>query len=112
MPYEQNAEFYKNCQAVLNVAYTSGERLQCKARAIEAALAGCLLFETSGSPTQEWLRPEIDYLTYNSPEEVRATVNHRNFDEMCRHFGQRAREAVLALDLPRRFWSAVMGEQL
>ena len=111
-PYSHNADFYKQCQAVLNVAHTSSGRLQCKARAIEAALAGCLLFETRGSPTEHWLTPGIDYVEYDTPEDVRAFCNQGDFTEQCRCYGKRARAKVLGYDFPRMFWSAVMGEQL
>ena len=112
-PYEHNAEFYKLCHAVLNVAHTSSGRLQCKARAIEAALAGCLLFETRGSPLSRYgFEPNIDYFEYDTPEEVRSLCNRPGFEHFCLTMGANARKKVLALDLPRRFWSAVMGEQL
>lgn len=111
MPYLFNAEFYKMCHAVLNVAATSvSGRPQCKARAIEAALAGCLLFETRGSPLSNWLTPGLHYLEYDTPGEVRGWVNQPDFEPMCRELGERARAKVLALDLPKRFWGKVMGD--
>jgi hypothetical protein len=112
LPYETNAEFYKTCHAVLNVAHTSSGRLQCKARAIEAALAGCLLFETRGSPLNRWLVPGVHYVEYDSPEEVRAYCNRPDFHEQCRSIGELARGMVLQMDLPRRFWGKVLGEQI
>ena len=110
MPYSHNAEFYKMCHAVLNVAATSvSQRPQCKARAIEACLAGCLLFETRGSPLSNWLTPNVHYTEYSTPEEVRAAVNHPTFTEQCKEIGMEASRRVRDLDLPQRFWSTVMG---
>lgn len=112
MPYADNANFYRQCHAVLNVAHTTSGRLQCKARAIEAALAGCLLFETAGSPTRNWLEPGIDYVEYETAEQVREFCHRSDFEETCRQMGEMARLRMRALDLPRRFWSFIMGEQL
>ena len=109
LPYSGNADFYRQCRAVINVAHTTSGRLQCKARCIEAALAGCLLFETHGSPLNKWLEPERDYWEYETPEEVRSICNRQDFNAQCKVFGERARAKVLELDLPRRFWGAVMG---
>ena len=112
-PYAANADFYKQCHAVLNVAATSvSQRPQCKARAIEACLAGCLLFETRGSPLSNWLTPGVHYLEYSDPQEVRAAVNHPTFAEQCKEIGMEAQRRIMDLDLPTRFWSTVMGEQL
>jgi len=111
-PYSANADFYKTCQAVLNVAHTSSGRLQCKARAIEAALAGCLLFETHGSPLQNWLTPGLDYIDYTEPEQVRAMLGRPDIMQRAQEYGERARAKVLGYGFPRMFWSAVMGEQL
>ena len=114
LPYSGNADFYRQCKAVINVAHTTSGRLQCKARAIEAALAGCLLFETRGSPLSKWLTPGVDYVEYDTPGQVREIMNTQAFGSgaMPSVMGERARRKVLELDLPRRFWSAVMGEQL
>ena len=110
MPYSHNAEFYKMCHAVLNVAATSvSQRPQCKARAIEACLAGCLLFETRGSPLSNWLRAGVDYIEYDSPDHVRFICNQPGFETDARGYGERARKKVLELDLPQRFWMTVMG---
>lgn len=107
LPYEHNAEFYKRCHAVLNVAHTSSGRLQCKARAIEAALAGCLLFETRGSPLSNWLLAGIDYLEYDTPDDVRRYLAEFG-TTTASGYGERARKRVLELDLPKRFWVRVM----
>lgn len=112
LPYQHNADFYRCCHAVLNVAATSvSGKPQCKARCIEAALAGCLLFETRGSPTRNWLTPGVDYIEYDGPDEVRGWLSVWG-DDKVKEIGERARAKVLALDLPRRFWKKVMGEQL
>lgn len=110
LPYKHNAEFYKTCHAVLNVAHTTSGRLQCKARAIEACLAGCLLFETRGSPLSRWLEPGKDYLEYSDADEVRTYCKGFSPGLMAL-VGERARKRVLELDLPRRFWSKVVGDE-
>jgi hypothetical protein len=108
-PYGRNADFYKRCWAAVNDANTTFRRLHMKARVVEAALAGCLLFETYGSPTSKWLTPGEEYIEYTNTNEIRE-FRLPQFHETCKQFGQRARAKMLQHG-PAEFWAAVTGNK-
>ncbi len=108
--YQQYADYMLGCRAVVNTAWNgSGKRMHVKGRCNEAALAGCLLFETKGSPLNLYFDPKVDYCEYESPEQIKDYLNWSTFDETAELIGQRFREKMARLYGPERFWQQVLA---
>lgn len=107
-PYKEYVDWMLGCRAIVNDARTgSGRALHVKGRVTEAALAGCLLFETKDSPTRMYLTPGVDYLEYKSPAEIIDVLRQPNFSELAAEFGKRAKAKVLREYGPKRFWDRI-----
>ena len=73
--YPKYADFMLKCQAVVNMAKSgSGQSMQVKARVVEAGLASACLLEPKGSPTKNWLKPDVEYLEYSNTEDLMAII--------------------------------------
>ena len=116
--YKDYADFMLRCRATVNVANSAGDgAMHVKARCVEAAWAGCMLFESAGSPLRKWLRAGLDYYEYSQPNDIREFISAtRNmlgsacgpWDKVAAEYGQRLREAMQPHH-PRHFWERVMA---
>jgi hypothetical protein len=107
--YSEYVNFMSSCQCVLNHAVNgSGDRMHVKARVIEAALAGALLFESADSPTQHWFEPGDDYITYSDVDEVKDYLAWA-VDLKCAHdIALSMRDKVLRLHSSKVFWNKII----
>jgi hypothetical protein len=107
-------DFLSQCRCVWNHAATgSGDRMHVKARVIETALAGALLIEPMGSPTEEWFKPGLDYLPYSADSDglvpsishiLKLVDAHSHIFEMANIL----RRKVLTHHSPAAFWGRVL----
>ncbi len=71
VPYEYFCAFYTLCFLVINHDGTgTGTKRHVKGRFVEAGLAGAIPLEPAQSPTKDWFKPGIDYLTWETPEDA------------------------------------------
>lgn len=136
--YAGYIDYVKGCQAIINTSWTSyAWRKNSKGRVNEAALAGCLLFETGGSSTRHWFTPGEEYLEYGDhtglqydhkvgpesvapdrdrkvaecmplvAEEIRAVLSRPDFDEYAEAMGARMKARLLRDYGPEKFWNIV-----
>ena len=70
-PYEQYAKFMMQCRLVPNVPISGSDAVrQVKARVVEAGLAHCCLLDHVSSKARDWLRPGVDYIEYDTPQQA------------------------------------------
>lgn len=106
--YKDYADFMLQCRATVNVAHSAGDGpMHVKARCVEAAWAGCMLFESRGSPLSKWLWNH-PYWDYDTAADIRALMRADGHEERCKEYGQRLREAMQPHH-PRHFWQQVIG---
>lgn len=107
--YKDYADFMLRCRATVNVAHSAGDGpMHVKARCVEAAWAGCMLFESAGSPLWKWIGLSTGYWQYGSPAEIVNVVQQKNFKQRAAEHGAALREAMQPHH-PRHFWQQVMG---
>ena len=108
--YGSYAAWLMRCRAVVNDATLDGG-YAVKNRVIEAGLAGCCLFEMTGSPLGKWgLEAGHDFMLFNpdKPEHLLAVTEMHEFPEMAATFGSRLREKVRQFH-PSKFWQRVLN---
>lgn len=109
--YETYAHFLRSAAAVVNFCADRKTGFpQCKARVIEACLAGAVLLEQANPLTPIWLIPDSEYLEWSTLEELRTRLDwlERN-PELGRKIAERGRKAVLLRLTTQRFWQTVEG---
>lgn len=109
--YGSYAAWLMRCRAVVNDATLDGS-YAVKNRVIEAGLAGCLLFETLGSPLYKWgVKMGEDYLAYDPehPQGVLNVIAMPEFPDLAAAYGVRLREKVRQFH-PSKFWQRVLGD--
>jgi hypothetical protein len=120
--YQAYCDWMLSTKAVVNSTWSTDHHVKnCRGRVNEAALAGCLLFETKGSATGLYFTPGEDYLEYGSGtrEEaitgrfdvsvIRETLARPDFDEYAEAMGKRFKAKMLERYGPERFWQKVCG---
>lgn len=106
--YKDYVDFMLRCRATVNVAHSAGDGpMHVKARCVEAAWAGCMLFESVGSPLWRWIG-KGNSIEYGEPCQVADVVKSEGFHLLAAEYGQRLREAMQPHH-PRHFWKQVMG---
>lgn len=105
--YESYCEYLNTCRMSLNIAWTGTEATtHVKGRVLESALAGAMVLETKGSPTSEWFTPGVDYLEYETVDDVAAALDSiRPIDAQIIALSLRAK--VIAEHSPAMFWSRI-----
>lgn len=74
--YQAYADFMSRTKICLNMSSTGpNDAKQVKARVIEAAHAGCCLFEQKGSPIDKYFTEGVHYATYENENDVVSKVN-------------------------------------
>ncbi len=107
-PYAEYARFLHQCRATVNVAGCAGDQgRHVKARCVEAAWAGCMLFETEGSPLRRFI-DQACYFSYANAHNIAATVRCEGFQDRAIELGRRFREAIQPHH-PRHFWERVIN---
>ena len=107
-PYKDYADFMLRCRATVNVANSAGDgAMHVKARCVEAAWAGCVLFESAGSPLSKWV-PRDCYREYQTPEDIRKVLTLKEWPNFARSYGEQLRHAMQPHH-PRHFWQQVLG---
>ena len=103
--------FLQSCRCIWNYPETGGLTSQhVKARVIEASLAGCLVLERKGSPTEDWFVPGEDYVEYQDPADVRTILAIVDASpEAHKEMARRMRRKVIERHSPDVFWSVVLG---
>lgn len=108
--YHEYVDYMLSCRATVNTAWCgSGKAQNCKGRVNEAALAGQLLFENRGSPTNLWFIPRLDYIEYDNPQEILDFLEQPYFDDLAEQMGQRFKSEMNRKYGPERFWQKVMA---
>ena len=106
--YKDYADFMLRCRATVNVANSAGDGpMHVKARCVEAAWAGCCLFESEGSPLDEWISREC-FIPYKTPEQIRQVMTLKHYPDYARSMGETLRHAMQPHH-PRHFWNQVIG---
>lgn len=101
---QEYCDFLCNCKiAFCCPMNASGNIDHVKARVVEAGFAGCCLLERSGSPTEDWFRPDIDYLAYENPEDVVEIMNTLD-DAAVQRMAIQYQKKVVAQHSPEVFW--------
>lgn len=142
-PYQEYVEWMLQTRAVVNTSWTSyAWRKNSKGRVNEAALAGCLLFETFGSSTASWFTVGEEYLEYGDhtglqyhhkvsvggeapsrdekvaasmpkvAEDIRAVLRRPDFDEYAEAMGARMKARLLRDYGPEKFWRKVCDSNI
>lgn len=106
--YNQYAEFLCGVKVVPNVSYTGTHRaMQVKGRVLEAAFAGCCVFELKGSPTYNWFYPGIDYYEYQTADDIINTVNNTP-DDLLETVAINLQRRIFVEHHPIVFWNKVI----
>ena len=116
--YQRYANFYMSCQVVVDCALSAGGHSgkgpyirTLKTRVIEVGLAGACLLELRGCALNRWAIEDVDYATYETPEEatdVYATLraNPSKIYDMALRLNKVVREKMN----PQIFWKEVFGK--
>ena len=109
--YKDYADFMLSCKATVNVANSAGDGpMHVKARCVEAAWAGCMLFESKDSPLYKWpgFTPNYNYIEYEEPWEIAEWIKQDTTGAGRQGYGEKLREAMQPHH-PRHFWQQVLG---
>jgi hypothetical protein len=107
--YDEFAWRMCDIKVMPNFPYTGTARfLHVKGRVVEAGFAGCLVLELRGAPTDHWFTPGIDYLEYDSVDDLRMILEERpvDFELMAARFHDR----VVTEHHPAVFWRRVLDK--
>jgi hypothetical protein len=102
-------EYLSRCRCVWNHAATgSGDRMHVKARVLEVALAGAVLFESAGAPTSKWFDPGFDYFEYESALQLRDKLQWIDgHQEEAQEVAMSLQRKVREQHSPAAFWKKV-----
>lgn len=115
--YSRYANFLMSCRIVVDCALSAGGpegrgpyARTLKTRAIEVGLAGACLLELRGCALNKWAEEDVDYATYETPEEAVAVardlmVNPDKAQAMAERLARVVREKMN----PTIFWSQVFS---
>lgn len=115
--YQRYATFYMLCQVILDCALSAGGyhgtgpyARTLKTRAIEVGLAGACLLELRGSALNRWATEDVDYATYETPEEAEHVYRSLMKDpERMVHMAANLNRIVRDKMSPAVFWGQVFG---
>jgi hypothetical protein len=103
--YDEFARIMCDIRVMPNFPDTgTGRFTHVKGRVVEAGLAGCCVIERRGAPTDHWFMPGMDYLEYDTMDDVRALLEDPRLEMIARRFHDR----VLTEHHPRVFWRRVL----
>ena len=107
--YKGFIEFVVQCRFIANFPHTGTQKyMHVKGRVVETGLAGAVLVEQRGAPTQDWFEPGVDYLEYGSAKEARQIVDHfASRPDESHAMAERMRTKVLRDHGPAQFWSRI-----
>ncbi len=108
--YQDYANFLKRCHFVINMCETgSGRGKHVKARVVETALAGACLLEPKDSITELWFQKGIQYLEYDSIDDIERIVVSMSLKE-AKSYSERMYSDVMSYHSPERFWDSVFHQ--
>ena len=110
-PYAEFARFLLRSQATIvhgSMAPHEGG-MHVKGRVMEAARAGCCLFEQKGSPVSRWFETGLDYFEYDSPQDIVEYLKFGMFDQLVWQTGGRMKKKAEQYT-PQKFWDMVAGD--
>lgn len=87
----------------------SGGAIQAKTKIVEIGYAGACLLELRGSPVEDFFVPDVDFLTYGSPEEAVEKIA-RTTDTELREMAERYEMKVMRNHYPLVFWNRVLNK--
>lgn len=115
--YDEYCTFMTQCKCIWNHAGSGncmeekeGDNMHVKARVLEAAFAGCVLFENAWSPTRHWFGPDIDYyIPYTSVDDIKDGLrwvqeNPEDAEDLSQGFRKTAQKYSA-----EKFWNRVIA---
>jgi len=112
--YRRYADFLMSCEVAVDCALSAGGHSgkgpyirTLKTRAIEVGLAGACLLELRGCALKRWAVEDVDYATYETPEEAADVYSTLKANpDKARDMGLRLQKIVRETMNPRLFWDA------
>jgi hypothetical protein len=104
--YWDFAQILCNTKITLNLAQTgTGKYLHVKGRIVEAGFAGSVVLEQRGSPLQNWFEPGVDYLEYETVEDI---LQINDGDVALGKMASRYHDKMVAEHSPKVFWKKAL----
>lgn len=115
--YQRYANFLMSCQIVVDCALSAGGpngqgpyAKTLKTRAIEVGLAGACLLELRGCALNRWATEDIDYATYDTPEEAVSVARDLMSDpDKAQQYATNLARVVREKMNPTIFWTQVFS---
>ena len=115
--YQRYANFLMSCQIVVDCALSAGGfdgkgpyARTLKTRAIEVGLAGACLLEIRGCALNKWAEEDVDYATYETPDEAVAVARDLMANpDKAQRMAERLSRVVREKMNPTIFWSNVFN---
>ena len=115
--YQRYANFLMSCQIVVDCALSAGGfdgkgpyARTLKTRAIEVGLAGACLLEIRGCALNKWAEEDVDYATYETPDEAVAVARDLMANpDKAQRMAERLSRVVREKMNPTIFWSSVFS---
>lgn len=105
--YERMAGMMCQYKLTFNHPMTGSlRRWHCKGRTVEAGFAKTAILERRGSPLEKWFTPDVDYLTYATPEEAADKILTTP-DDVLRRMADHYHERVHNEHHPRVVWDKI-----
>lgn len=105
--YADHCRWMSRVQILLNTSWTgTGAKHHIKGRVLEAAYAGCCLFEFAASPITDWL-PFDTFIRWGNPVEA-AEMARDLPDAVLLHTASRLREEVLSRYSAERIYGNIL----
>lgn len=110
--YQGCCDFISQTRMMPNFCETgSYERTHVKGRVVEVGLGGGMLLEQSNSPTQNWFEKDVDFVEWETVDDVRKIYSHyKDRPDETQAFGERLRAKMIAEHTPDKFWGKVLGK--
>lgn len=107
--YQSFADFMLRCQVTLNLGRTgSGQAFHVKSRVLEAGYARCFLFEQAGSPIADWFVPNVDYVSFETADDLTEKLKALTRSEILRVSNNLHMKVTMNYSA-NWFWSKVIG---
>ena len=107
LSYHDYTNFMCNCRIIVNCPMRgSGKGDHVKARVVETGWAGACLFEAYNEHTENWFKPEVEYLPYWNLDEIPVLLNFPRLEMIAKNF----HEKVAKEHNPEKFWNDVFSK--
>lgn len=109
--YQEFADFMSRCRITVNFPETgSGKTFHLKNRVIESGYAQCCLFERKNPITELYFEPEIDYMQYETLDDLMRRIDEISEEEIALracHLAQKCRFEYTAEKLWNKIFSKI-----